>query len=404
MIESSAELRVALVLSTSTGGLPHYTAELANALSESVSVTVLKPVQTTADDIFSDGVELIEVFEETELSFVKLLNLDINPIELLSSFKSYKNIVEIREVNPDVVHFTDNLFPPTKGFAGYHGVTEDYPSVVTFHEIYEGPLSGDEEEKQLYRNPGVAAAIFGREVLNAVTPSVSLDRFVVHTEKNERQLISKGRESACIDVIPHGAYNIFGGSADDIDTEEDTILFFGKLVPSKDIETVVKSIPEVAESIPNVTLIIAGEGQIPDEAQRVIEEYPEHFEVRNEFIPNEEVGKYFSRATAIVVPHKKQSGHSGTLTIAFDSSKPIVATQTGDIPRLVEEEGCGICVPAGSTQGYADAFIEVLRDDDLRAEMSENSHRMAEKLSWDSISEQYLETYRNAIKAYEYRK
>ena len=40
------------MLGTGSGGIPHYTAELANAISKYAEVFVIKPDRTTADEFF----------------------------------------------------------------------------------------------------------------------------------------------------------------------------------------------------------------------------------------------------------------------------------------------------------------------------------------------------------------
>ena len=53
-------MRVVYPLAVGKGGLPHYAASLANAVAKTEDVVVLKPTETSADDAFSDDVEVVE--------------------------------------------------------------------------------------------------------------------------------------------------------------------------------------------------------------------------------------------------------------------------------------------------------------------------------------------------------
>ena len=63
----------------------------------------------------------------------------------------------------------------------------------------------------------------------------------------------------------------------------------------------------------------------------------------NEFVPNEEVGKYFSVSDVVVLPYKSGT-QSGVLNIAYGFHKPVVVTRVGSLPDDVEDEKTGIVV------------------------------------------------------------
>jgi len=67
---------------------------------------------------------------------------------------------------------------------------------------------------------------------------------------------------------------------------------------------------------------------------------------------------------------------------AFDylaAGKPIVNSVGGEFGKLVETEGIGLNVPAGSAEAMADAFARLLDDADLRREMGRRARRLAEQ-------------------------
>lgn len=380
-------MKVLYVIGQNAGGLPHYTAELANAMTEHADVTVMKPAETTADDLFVDDVELVEAFRPISISMPNIYKLNVDPIEFFRGLLSYHNLKQIEDIDTDVTHITTGLFPQVKLFSWLHGIDDLGPLVVTHHEVPENPFS-------LSRPP-----VFVEEMINTAIPELDTDGIVVHTESQKRALKRHGKARGEIEVIPHGAYSVFGNREDvDIETESNCVLFFGNVVPPKGLDTLVEAIPKVKRDVPDVKLLIAGDGRITSGSKSIIEDHPENFEVHNYFVPNDEVKRFFARAEVVALPYREQGGtkgHSGALATAYSFGNPIVSTSAGDFSELVGDSGCGVVVPPEDPDRLADALTRVLNDPEGRARMSENSLRMAEKLSWENIALRHLDLYRS---------
>lgn len=380
-------MHVLYIVGQSSGGLPHYTAQLANAVSDHAEVTVMKPVETSADDLFREDVELIEAFEPLSVSMPNIYKFDVNPFRFLREMWSYDNLRRADEIDADVVHDPTGLFPYVKFFVKRHGLDEK-PFVTTRHEV---PV----DRFTLSRPP-----VFVEEVLLSLLPDVD-GNIVVHTERQREVLLERGTEPERIVVIPHAAYDVFG-EHEQVDTrpEPNTLLFFGNIVPPKGLDTLVEAIPIVKREIPDVTLVIAGDGRISSASKRIIRRNSENFEVHNEFVPNERVKELFARAEVVTLPYRSQEGtkgHSGVLATAYSFGKPVVASTASEFPKMVEKEGCGRVVPPNDPEKLAKVITEVLRDHEARARMSKNSLRMAEELSWDSVAERYLDLYHDLV-------
>jgi len=382
-------MNVAYVLSQGSGGLPHYVAELANAVAKRADVTVLKPTETSADDVFSADVEVVEAFRPIDVTIPDLYRLDVSPLRLARALSSYRHMDRLRRVDPDVVHDAMGLFVHVKLFNYLHGISEDYPFVVTYHELSEP------------RYPLSHPPMFVSHLLKDALPDVGIDAGIVHTERQAEILGRMRSRPDRIETIPHGAYDFFTEYGhDDVRTEENTVLFFGNVIEEKGVEELVRSIPLVRADVPDVTLVVAGEGDLSAEARRVVDRYPENFEIHDRFVPNDEVGELFSRATLVAVPYHGRGGskgHSGVLSTAFSFGKPVLASTAGDFTRLVGDSGCGTVVEAVEPSRIADGLVRVLTDADERAAMARESERMAEKLSWDAIAERHVELYERCV-------
>lgn len=388
-------MKIAYVLSQNKGGLPHYAAELANAVSEHADVAVFKPTETSADEIFSDDVKIVNSFKGMNISIPDMYNLDFDVANNLKGLFSYRNLKHIREFDPDVIHDPTDFFPQVKFFTKLHRLDEHYPFVVTYHEVPPSVISLTDPLGAL------------EEILNIAIPDTDTNQIVVHSDQQRATFARRLQNGTDIEVIPHGVYEFF--------TEYDyrkrpeeahTLLFFGNIFPGKGLDVLAEAVKIVSGEIPDVKLIIAGDGPLSERAEQLIEAAPDdRFEVHNYFVPNDMVGEYFSRAALAVMPYRSAEsdgtkGHSGALSTAHSFGTPVVTTNIGDFPAQVGETGAGLVVPPEDPTALADAIISLLTADDRRTEMAANSQQQAERLSWETIADRHMTVYEDAIEVH----
>jgi hypothetical protein len=136
-------MQVAFVISQDQGGLPHYAAELANAVSKSADVLVFKPTETTADDMFDDSVTLVEAFRPAELSLAHMRKEGVKPLTILRGLASYRSLRQVRDHDPDVIHFVTDLFPHVQFFGWLSRLGADSAIVATVHGVRPGSALED---------------------------------------------------------------------------------------------------------------------------------------------------------------------------------------------------------------------------------------------------------------------
>ncbi|MGA7541186.1 MAG: glycosyltransferase family 4 protein, partial [Steroidobacteraceae bacterium] len=84
---------------------------------------------------------------------------------------------------------------------------------------------------------------------------------------------------------------------------------------------------------------------------------------------------HFRRASAFFLPHRfDRSPH--VLVEAMSAALPLVASAQGGAIELIEGTGAGYLVKSGDIQGYTDAIVSVLRDQDLRQTMGMKSQEL----------------------------
>lgn len=358
-----------LIVGNEDGGLVHYTAQLANALTPEHTVTVIGPQDLNISHFSND---------------IRTKTINSGPIfgRIQSDSMHLSRLIRcIEHQSPDVVHVLSSDIDITLSLLKLRSV----PLVVTVHNPM--PLS-----------PGKARQ-YPLLISDELSKQINIllgDQFIVHGEKLKNQLSRRGVSIDDISVIPHGDYSFFTQYESDSSNNIPVVLFFGYIAPHKGLDILLKAESQIANCSPNAKIIIAGKGDL-DRYSNLIDD-SSRYEIRNEYIPDEDVSDLFSRADVVVLPYRRAS-QSGVIPVAYAFSTPIVATEVGSLPEVVKNGKTGFLVPPQDSDALGDAICRLLRHPERRAEMGKNAYDFMEsELSWDRIAEQTVSVYQRSIK------
>jgi len=104
--------------------------------------------------------------------------------------------------------------------------------------------------------------------------------------------------------------------------------------------------------------------------------------VVNDFIPNDEVHKYFQVSDAIVLFYETASA-SGVESIAYNFKLPIVATQVGHFPETVKDGITGYLAKSDDISSMAEAMLNIIEQPIL----SKNVEEASKSMSWENYAE-----------------
>ncbi len=234
------------------------------------------------------------------------------------------------------------------------------------------------------------------------------DKLIVHAETNKEQLLASfSIDESKVIVIPHGEYSLHAISQEisetkarsilGLDEGQRPILFFGFIRKIKGIGTLLEAFDNVAETFPNIVLIIAGsviQGESFAEHRQVISRMKHKSQVKCfiKYVEHEEIAVFFTSADIVVVPYLEFSSQSGVLHLAQGFGKAVIGTDVGGIPEAIEDGKTGLVVPAGDVEGLAKAMSYLLENEEVRTRMGQRAKEMAmERFSWDAIAKATIE-------------
>ena len=217
------------------------------------------------------------------------------------------------------------------------------------------------------------------------------DFYIVHSTEDQQSLLSMFPKAKVMKSL-HPTYDVFNFGYFDPNMirkkygiKGNIILFFGFVREYKGLKYLIKALPEVLPKT-DVTLLIAGEfWKNKNEYLDLVNNLgiENNIIIINEYVPNEEIGFYFSAADLVAQPYVSATG-SGIIQIAFGFNKPVIATKVGSLPEVVEDGKTGYLVPPKSSHDLAEAIIKFFRNGNSEV-FSNNIRQEKNKFSWDRI-------------------
>lgn len=168
------------------------------------------------------------------------------------------------------------------------------------------------------------------------------------------------------------------------------LLFFGLIRKYKGLDLLIKAFGSLSEEY---QLIIAGEPYGSwSEYAALIESSPakERIHCYTEFIPSEDVKKYFSAADLTVLPYRSAS-QSGVSAVSYNFGVPLVVTAVGSLEREIGRAGTGIVASRPEPEAIASAISSFFGTEGLQSRCKENIATELERLSWKNFCKALLE-------------
>lgn len=175
-----------------------------------------------------------------------------------------------------------------------------------------------------------------------------------------------------------------------IDEQDHVILFFGFIRQYKGLDMLLEAMADKRIRALDVKLLLAGEfyGD-PAPYLALIKKYEltESIYMHTDFIPNQEVGRYFSAADCVVLPYRSAT-QSGITQVAYHFDLPMIVSNVGGLPELVKDDYVGYVVEPNSddiAHGIA-SFYQKRKEDQFRTNIIDEK----KKYSWDTFSNELL--------------
>ena len=163
------------------------------------------------------------------------------------------------------------------------------------------------------------------------------------------------------------------------------LLFFGFVRPYKGLNYLIEALPLVLEK-QDVHLLIAGE--FWDGVQTYLDlirslNLRSHVTLVDRYVPNEEVGVYFTAADLVVLPYVEAT-QSGIVQMALGFGVPVLTTTVGGLGEAVRDGITGLLVHPEDSQALALAIRRYFQEQ-LGPGMRANIQADSDRFAWAKI-------------------
>ena len=165
---------------------------------------------------------------------------------------------------------------------------------------------------------------------------------------------------------------------------ENIILYFGIIRDYKGFDILLKAIAELKNRNTDFHLLAGGECYGNDEKYtKLISDLgiSNYITWHNRYIPDSEVTDYFSAADVVALPYRTAS-QSGITQIAYSYDLPVIVTNVGGLPEIVDEGKSGFTISPENPEELAVVLAENLGNLTF-SEMSKYITTFKEKFSWN---------------------
>ena len=197
---------------------------------------------------------------------------------------------------------------------------------------------------------------------------------------------------------PHPLYDNYGTHQSkkearrllNINEQDRVVLFFGFIRQYKGLDILLEALADSRIRDLGVKLLLAGEfyGD-PAPYMDLIKKYKleEFIFMHTDFIPNQEVGRYFSAADCVVLPYRSAT-QSGITQVAYHFDLPMIVSNVGGLPELVQNGYVGYVVEPNALQ-IADGIVSFYHHD-KEEQFRTNIIDEKKKYSWDTFGSEIL--------------
>jgi N-acetyllactosaminide 3-alpha-galactosyltransferase len=367
-----------------TGGTEKYVKDLSLALiarGHQVTVFTTNTHKAAAQEDMQ-GINVIRL-PAVNLDFMML------PVSLPFNLKLLKGY--------DIVH----SHGPSFGFTKSVGKKAGIPHVLTFHcdTTFSGNLGHIPMPKFSTNIVETLGNRLGRTACRMVDAIISTTESYASSSP-----VLKGFKYHAIPIGIHtGAFDTArdkGGITEE-SRKRNQVLFVGRLVANKGVDYLVKAVSRVKETVPNVHLVICGEGEQKPFLVKLIKDLGLSGNVTfYGKVSLDIITHLYSTSTMFVLPSVNRLEAFGIVQLeAMACETPVIASEIPGVKDVMDVGKSGLLVPKENVEALSKAIHSMLSNYDKTREMGRYARKLVlSKYNWEIIAGQVEGIYTSLIK------
>lgn len=169
----------------------------------------------------------------------------------------------------------------------------------------------------------------------------------------------------------------------------------GRLTWIKGVDQIIRALPKIKQSIPNIRCVIAGDG--PDRLK--LRNLAKHFKVADSVVWLTEVKhreKFYQSLKVYIQPSLSESFGMAPLE-AQSAGVPVIVSNAGALPEVVQHGKTGLVFKKNDIKGLADCVSTLLANQELMEKLRVLGKKEVEKFSEKRLADEHVKWYEKLI-------
>lgn len=162
--------------------------------------------------------------------------------------------------------------------------------------------------------------------------------------------------------------------------------------PLYNVSCVLRAFAIIQKKYPEAEIIVAGEGSEKEKLQNLAKELNlKNVEFPGRIAPSE-MPKLYDKAD-IYLNSPNIDNMPNSIIEAYAAGTPVVSTNAGGIPYILEHGKTGLLVNVNDHENLANEAINLLENQSLAENIINNARKMTERFSWENARREWLKIY-----------
>jgi glycosyltransferase involved in cell wall biosynthesis len=225
------------------------------------------------------------------------------------------------------------------------------------------------------------------------------DRICAVSNELKAHLVAEGFRRESVEVIYNGidigplpSPELRATIRSQLGVSDDVLVIgtIGRLDPVKDIEMLLNAVGQLPEALP-ILVVVVGDGAERARLEQSAKRLTAHRQVR--FLGHRDDARQWLAGFDVYVNSSISEGVSLTILEAMAAGLPIVATQVGGTPEVVNES-CGRLIPARNPSGLAEVLLMLGDNPECRRTLGRQARERVEShFTVERMVDQYRTIY-----------
>lgn len=299
----------------------------------------------------------------------------------------------IRNIRPEVVHVLGGF--PYSTIAMF--LRKKYPSLLTVFSFEWRELKYERSILRILRQMIISIPIeryIPSKIRHIIVQTYNIKNLVGELSDSKIYIIPEGIEYEKIQRFNLQAQLI----------EQPDIFIAVNFRMLKGIDILIKAIPEVIMSVPELKVYIAGSGEEEEELKNLVNDLrlENHVKFMGFIVDEREKYKYYKACKIVVVPSRWDNDPFAALDGAA-LGKPLIVSDACN-SSIVEDGKTGFIFESENVKELSSKIVRLLTEDNLREEMGKVALEKAKEYDWSEIADRVVEIYKGVITDFHKRK